>query len=128
MPVIVWSSDVCSSDLLSSQPRSSRVVTPCPPEKAVFGARKFRRSRRWLISCSSFGRGDRQAGCAAAAFDVMQQAAAPRVDEPGQRRAGDIEIGRAHSELQSLMRISYAVFCLKKKTQIHTLHEKNYTQ
>src|SRR3546814_1787842 len=29
-------------------------------------------------------------------------------------RAGQ-EIGRAPSELQSLMRISYAVFCLKKK-------------
>src|SRR3546814_12113034 len=28
----------------------------------------------------------------------------------------DFEIGRAHAELQSLMRISYAVFCLKKKT------------
>src|SRR3546814_1862753 len=27
----------------------------------------------------------------------------------------NVEIGRAHSELQSLMRISYAVFCLKKK-------------
>src|SRR3546814_8642890 len=27
----------------------------------------------------------------------------------------DAEIGRAHVELQSLMRISYAVFCLKKK-------------
>src|SRR3546814_1023579 len=27
-----------------------------------------------------------------------------------------IEIGRAHVELQSLMRISYAVFCVKKKT------------
>src|SRR3546814_4001575 len=27
-----------------------------------------------------------------------------------------LEIGRAHVELQSLMRISYAVFCLKKKT------------
>src|SRR3546814_5606279 len=26
-----------------------------------------------------------------------------------------LKIGRAHSELQSLMRISYAVFCLKKK-------------
>src|SRR3546814_7820987 len=26
------------------------------------------------------------------------------------------------SELQSLMRISYAVFCLKKKNQIHTTH------
>src|SRR3546814_2476674 len=27
------------------------------------------------------------------------------------------QIGRAHVELQSLMRISYAVFCLKKKQQ-----------
>src|SRR3546814_2378692 len=27
----------------------------------------------------------------------------------------DLQIGRAHVELQSLMRISYAVFCLKKK-------------
>src|SRR3546814_4677088 len=29
------------------------------------------------------------------------------------------EIGRATSELQSLMRISYAVFCLKKKNKLH---------
>src|SRR3546814_6748320 len=29
------------------------------------------------------------------------------------------EIGRAHVELQSLMRISYAVFCLKKKNHTH---------
>src|SRR3546814_3065572 len=28
----------------------------------------------------------------------------------------DAKIGRAHVELQSLMRISYAVFCLKTKT------------
>src|SRR3546814_1428767 len=28
-----------------------------------------------------------------------------------------LEIGRAPSELQSLMRISYAVFCLKKKNK-----------
>src|SRR3546814_4492344 len=28
------------------------------------------------------------------------------------------------SELQSLMRISYAVFCLKKKTHIHTQQNK----
>src|SRR3546814_5244378 len=28
---------------------------------------------------------------------------------------GEHQIGRAHAELQSLMRISYAVFCLKKK-------------
>src|SRR3546814_8832270 len=30
------------------------------------------------------------------------------------------QIGRAHVELQSLMRISYAVFCLKKKTKQKT--------
>src|SRR3546814_10601708 len=29
----------------------------------------------------------------------------------------EAEIGRAHAELQSLMRISYAVFCLKNKKQ-----------
>src|SRR3546814_10214854 len=45
-------------------------------------------------------------------------------------RVVDIQIGRAQSELQSLMRISYAVFCLKKKTNAekksyHTLMTKN---
>src|SRR3546814_2055427 len=34
---------------------------------------------------------------------------------PDYPRATPGEIGRAHAELQSLMRISYAVFCLKKK-------------
>src|SRR3546814_13317800 len=33
------------------------------------------------------------------------------------------QIGRATSELQSLMRISYAVFCLKKKT-LHNSHRQ----
>src|SRR3546814_1649897 len=37
-------------------------------------------------------------------------------------RAGSPEIGRAHVELQSLLRISYAVFCLKKKKQHTTKH------
>src|SRR3546814_4247995 len=39
------------------------------------------------------------------------------------------EIGRATSELQSLMRISYAVFCLKKKkNQILKKHEQKKTE
>src|SRR3546814_10198589 len=57
------------------------------------------------------------------------------VDSPGRRgHAGQGSARRAHcharstwqrseehtSELQSLMRISYAVFCLKKKTNKHT--------
>src|SRR3546814_9126984 len=33
------------------------------------------------------------------------------------------KIGRAHVELQSLMRISYAVFCLKKKITEHRVRD-----
>src|SRR3546814_2635711 len=42
-------------------------------------------------------------------------------DAPGRKSnapAHAQQIGRAHVELQSLMRISYAVFCLKKKKHI----------
>src|SRR3546814_6022216 len=53
---------------------------------------------------------------------------------PGRSRSGASPAGTAHlrseehtSELQSLMRISYAVFCLKKKNQIthisRTIHD-----
>src|SRR3546814_2617093 len=37
------------------------------------------------------------------------------------------KIGRAHVELQSLMRISYAVFCLKKKTNNTNLKYSKHT-
>src|SRR3546814_14483776 len=44
---------------------------------------------------------------------VMEQGRAHNAAHPGFFDAE--KIGRAHVELQSLMRISYAVFCLKKK-------------
>src|SRR3546814_2070153 len=37
------------------------------------------------------------------------------------------EIGRAHVELQSLIRISYAVFCLKKKIYVQTEYIQTIT-
>src|SRR3546814_15163179 len=43
---------------------------------------------------------------------------AGRRERDARRGAAAAEIGRATSELQSLMRISYAVFCLKKKKTI----------
>src|SRR3546814_6887832 len=48
---------------------------------------------------------------------VMQQVEAGKIDLDKDVNAYlDFKtIGRAHVELQSLMRISYAVFCLKKK-------------
>src|SRR3546814_9265337 len=86
------------------------------------------------------GRGGRIALLPGADIDGAERAVAGK----GHRRAGDAgqrrllrpgrvevrfsprrghEIGRAHSELQSLMRISYAVFCLKKKR--NTIMNKN---
>src|SRR3546814_4534339 len=55
------------------------------------------------------------------AFDIIAPAG-KQADDTRQhaRLVVNQQIGRATSELQSLMRISYAVFCLKKK--------KNYTQ
>src|SRR3546814_8905955 len=58
-----------------------------------------------------------------AAENRLAQPAAPEGAHHDQPRAhGErflfeplLEIGRAHAELQSLMRNSYAVFCLKKK-------------
>src|SRR3546814_3301679 len=43
-----------------------------------------------------------------------------------ERASRSAEIGRAHVELQSLMRISYAVFCLKKKSS--TQHKRTTEQ
>src|SRR3546814_4765780 len=42
-----------------------------------------------------------------------------KAEDAGRVRPGNtvLEIGRAHAELQSLMRISYAVFCLIKKNK-----------
>src|SRR3546814_5790452 len=48
-----------------------------------------------------------------------------RISEP--TVAGNVFFGRSEehtSELQSLMRISYAVFCLKKKTTTYSLIKK----
>src|SRR3546814_8974423 len=39
--------------------------------------------------------------------------------------AEHVQIGRATSELQSLMRISYAVFCLKKKKNLTQYKQHN---
>src|SRR3546814_6613451 len=92
-----WSSDVCSSDLAA--------------RKRTHGGRScaYRSPAGWF--------GD-------AVHPLLQ-------DRPGRRRRLGMAVGRDHaagrseehtSELQSLMRISYAVFCLKKKIKkdIHT--------
>src|SRR3546814_10174471 len=104
MRISDWSSDVCSSDLPAAIAGHDRLV------------------RRVLRP---------QAGHEAAAL-IVEQDRGPRVgffgdeaaiDRRDPLRMADIEAVRSEehtSELQSLMRISYAVFCLKKKKKTTT--------
>src|SRR3546814_2229635 len=105
-----WSSDVCSSDLF--QPDAEADRRPALPERiasAPVGQQSVRRAAQ----------GDRRERRRAAELSAgLYRSARPLC------RAGVAQgvLGRGGSrseehtsELQSLMRISYAVFCLKKK-------------
>src|SRR3546814_4270948 len=52
----------------------------------------------------------------------LRRSSAQRRYARGVRNAGRIRSEEHTSELQSLMRISYAVFCLKKKNNTHYKH------
>src|SRR3546814_1058356 len=56
---------------------------------------------------------------ATAAMPLRRVSASPAV----RRRARDLRSEEHTSELQSLMRISYAVFCLKKKTKNKSIYD-----
>src|SRR3546814_1736769 len=104
MRISDWSSDVCSSDL------------PC--DAASIGCREACRGRLRRF-CPP------RHPCRGMLIETLP-AAAPPAAVPGRPSSFAIEVpdallGRARrseehtSELQSLMRISYAVFCLKQK-------------
>src|SRR3546814_7020015 len=103
MRISDWSSDVCSSDLLD------RAV-------AIF---RTRRIARRDVACRSPGLGaDRR--CAQRQHSETGRQLADRRYRRG-LRAAELRSEEHTSELQSLMRISYAVFCLKKKKQYHNI-------
>src|SRR3546814_4859157 len=95
MRISDWSSDVCSSDLRSSSTdlTSEPSCSRCP--------------RFWACSLSSSSRSIRSAA-RWKRFTVAHSRSSRRSEEHT-------------SELQSLMRISYAVFCLKKKNSINSI-------
>src|SRR3546814_1370244 len=92
MRISDWSSDVCSSDLRLSRKRARRP-----------GARLHAAGRcRGRVHRRTGGR-----GVGAGSFRAVERGGG---GGEAQRRSEEHT-----SELQSLMRISYAVFCLKKK-------------
>src|SRR3546814_10744798 len=127
MRISDWSSDVCSSDLLvgAHQVRHARIYPLGDDALRVTGAGVGARQPEQHMEQLAH----QPHGVAAAdALVAVHRLVADLLDQPrllvDVRRQQLLEpgLGQQHrseehtSELQSLMRISYAVFCLQKKT------------
>src|SRR3546814_6196844 len=114
MRISDWSSDVCSSDLAPVHAESRF----CPdiehdPDR-FFGVAMLRRHEPARIICPD--RQDREIDRPEARADIAEDIA--RAIAGVARKIDPLAGGRSDkhtSELQSIMRLSYAVFCLKKK-------------
>src|SRR3546814_6666405 len=116
MRISDWSSDVCSSDLHFL--RAPKLVDLAYVARDV--DHQFRRIQRQLpardLRLHGVQRARHGVDHAGLARWVAQAPVEPAPQpRPAHRRGGRSE--EHTSELQSLMRISYAVFCLKKKKQ-----------
>src|SRR3546814_5716294 len=116
MRISDWSSDVCSSDLLDievlPQPYHTQPMpTPrrCRESCSLNFSAAARQSRQAGRSAS------RQRGRPAEASSTWPVAVASPTRMALSARNSSGRSEEHTSELQSLMRISYAVFCLKKK-------------
>src|SRR3546814_7937164 len=119
MRISDWSSDVCSSDLIESEsPFDTTIEGRVEGRFAldVIFVVEILRPRRVdqetdLAVARAHPVGDEQAAIGARLLrNVIIDAARAAGDRPAAIRSEEHT-----SELQSLMRISYAVFCLKKK-------------
>src|SRR3546814_9064690 len=128
MRISDWSSDVCSSDLLQCRSQgtlieqvdivlgvASRIFADEAGEigpfrwNALHGHRRLRPWRQWRASKSAALAERERAATREGRMERSRALAA--------RQIGFKARSEEHtSELQSLMRNSYAVFCLKKKT------------
>src|SRR3546814_2697998 len=110
MRISDWSSDVCSSDLLAARRREFVALAPVRPILVVKRDGDLLERQPAVL--------DREpAAQAPARIGLVAEEEFHGVSGfPSRLREGVGERSEEHtSELQSLMRISYAVFCLKKK-------------
>src|SRR3546814_2624414 len=111
MRISDWSSDVCSSDLRSrsGHQRVARSATPA----GIDIARQLGSGGHFVHAAFHGERFPWRRACALGQRAEAHLAPRVRRHPPRADRARSEE---HTSELQSLMRISYAVFCLKKKS------------
>src|SRR3546814_5880637 len=117
MRISDWSSDVCSSDLESLSRQPARRIT-------CFHQAFIRALGRQL----PFEQDEQEIGAAGNGFQAMISHRLDLARQPFPPLAVVRATFRSEehtSELQSLMRISYAVFCLKKKKYIKYIHSKH---
>src|SRR3546814_7095955 len=112
MRISDWSSDVCSSDLRLAQ-RDPAVVVPATGRRVRGAAGMAAVPAPTGAGGRRAGRGGRGSAVAVAGLDDLALVGAGLAAGGGGWRGRRSE--EHTSELQSLMRISYAVFCLKKK-------------
>src|SRR3546814_1985935 len=91
----------------SQSPRARRRFCRLPQTDCFHPDHLSRTSSSAIVGCNAIV----SSKCCLVAPARMATAAICRISGA----SGPSQIGRAQSELQSLMRISYAVFCLKKK-------------
>src|SRR3546814_6352487 len=128
MRISDWSSDVCSSDLAGDGPCQESLPCPrrtdqqhafrcCPAKPGVFlrpleEVDDFHQLVLRLVDPSDVRKGDLRPRFLVKASRLAFAEAAQPSEHPAALLRSD-----AHtSDLQSQMRISYAVFCLQKKT------------
>src|SRR3546814_8766396 len=107
MRISDWSSDVCSSDL-------EQFVALAPADRALQRGQILGEALEHLEHRLAIGEEH------VAPHRRVRRGDAGEVAETAGRIFDDLALGRSEehtSELQSLMRISYAVFCLNKKIQ-----------
>src|SRR3546814_8612100 len=119
MRISDWSSDVCSSDLLKT---NLQVQRPCAIGTALAELARIGQAHGRVLAHIGFSRkvhhrrvlGHRRTGhCERRPIALDKRHGARGVDIA--RGMAPARSEEHTSELQSLMRISYAVFCLKKK-------------
>src|SRR3546814_6124172 len=124
MRISDWSSDVCSSDLVHRRYEANFLVAPSPKRQFEQSAQAF---SHWDFGIDGIGEneGPFVFGIAGQVIDMVIEKGTGRKACYSKHEHDFSSIGRGHatiarseehtSELQSLMRNSYAVFCLKKK-------------
>src|SRR3546814_6564099 len=108
MRISDWSSDVCSSDLQPDRPQADRAAGRRPGQAPQASAPDDARR----VPCARTARLLRDGACL---HGRLRHPRLPDRAEPQPDLQGLWRSEEHTSELQSLMRISYAVFCLKKK-------------